>query len=373
VISACSVNSVVQTNETRPKVKYPFVNTSLPGRLSDGFVQAAFIQVMPSNLTGARVNGEMVGGKNDLPAPCHFEAIGREIPEATHRHEGFLPSVEMTWLSSYDVGVFVLEGLEEVNLDIALRQAFLVNLTYIVVTEKFMTKWYGGRLNQQPFTWFTLVEPVAEIHKEVQRSYEELVAAPQKASEWGETGSPFYGQVIKRENIQVGFDFGLEGFSIFLWPRFDQIDYADEGYNFGGGQFMATVEDVGGPPIYTELKKVIDYLISPIRANVGEVDYGEIEVYCRGGRGYVVVAADTLPRTPLPALMKRMGLITPDNFLAGQGYFEPPPEELERWSNASSLEYLPEESRPQPQPDQESEVVCILCGRPEKPRVGLYD
>jgi hypothetical protein len=226
-----------------------------------------------------------------------------------------------------------------------------------------MSTRHGRRFSGQPFTWFTLVEPVAEIHKEVQRFYEELVAAPQKASEWGETRSPFYGRVVKQENIQMGFEFGFDGFSIYLWPRFDRIDYDDERYNFGGGQFVATVEDVGGRPACAELRKVIDYLISPIRANVGEVDYGEIEAYCRGGRGYVVVAADTLPRTPLPALMKRMGLITPDNFLAGQRYFEPPPEELERWVNESGLEYLPEESRPQPQPDQESEVVCILCGQ----------
>jgi hypothetical protein len=224
-----------------------------------------------------------------------------------------------------------------------------------------MTKWHGGRRSQQPFTWFTLVEPVAKIQQELEQFYEKLVAAPKEAKEWGETGSPFYGRVVKRENIQVGFDFGFDGFSIFLWPRFDQIDYDDERYNFGGGQFVATVEDVGGPPACAELKKVINYLIRPVQAKVNEIDWGEVEAYCRGGRGFVVVAADTLPCIPLKAVMKRMGLSTPADFLERQGYVAPPPEELEQWLSESGLENLPEGGRLQPQPDDEGEVICILC------------
>jgi hypothetical protein len=53
-----------------------FMDTGLTGRLSDGFTQATFIQVMPADLTGARVNREMVRRKHVLPAPL---AVGVEI------------------------------------------------------------------------------------------------------------------------------------------------------------------------------------------------------------------------------------------------------------------------------------------------------
>jgi hypothetical protein len=123
------------------------------------------------------------------------------------------------------------------------------------------------------------MEPLSETLKTIQGFYDDLVAAPRMAAKFGDTDSPFYGREVTPKNIWMGFEFGLEGFSIYLWPRFDQIDYYDESYEFGGGQFVAIVEDVGGPPAYAEMKKVVDYLSSPIRDKVGNIDYEPVKQF----------------------------------------------------------------------------------------------
>ena len=117
---------------------------------------------------------------------------------------------------------------------------------------------------------------------------------------------------------------------MYLYPEFEPDDsFGDYGYEFGGSESVALVEDVGGRPAYTEFIKVIDYLLSPIKDKVGQVDYWEVEEHCRRGRGYVVVtcnATDDSPAArykPLKAEMKAIGLLTPDDFLERQGYFGP--------------------------------------------------
>ena len=154
--------------------------------------------------------------------------------------------------------------------------------------------------------------------------YNDLVAKYEYANETGDTASPFHSWELKKENVEVYITLDLEGLSIALCPKLEQNgDFDDLFYDLGGSYYLAVVEDVGGSPSYTEFTKVIDYLLSPIKEQVGRVDYSQVEEYCRGGRGYIVLTEDEAPYKPLRAEMKAMGLATPDGLLERMGYFGP--------------------------------------------------
>jgi len=178
--------------------------------------------------------------------------------------------------------------------------------------------------SKQAFTWFTIVGTLDETRELIQGFYNDLVAQYKYANETGDTSSPFYGWELRKENVEVYVTFGFDGLSIVLCPRFDRTgDFDALFYDLGGSDYLATVEDVGGSPSCTEFIKVIDYLLSLIKDQIGRVDYSEVEEYCGGGRGYIVLTGDEAPYKPLKAEMKAMGLATPDNLLEQMGYFGP--------------------------------------------------
>ncbi|MCP4373232.1 MAG: hypothetical protein GY797_34775 [Deltaproteobacteria bacterium] len=188
-----------------------------------------------------------------------------------------------------------------------------------------MTKWIQNQYNKHPFTWFTVVGTLNETLEMVQGFYDDLVDEYKYDKETGETSSPFYDWDPKKENIGVYINFGFEGVSIILAPKNEQGDYFYEwDSGFGAESYVATVKDVGGKPSYIEFVKMIEYLLSPIRGKVSEVDYGEVEEYCKGGRGYIVLTEYETPYQPLKAEMKTIGLNTPENFLEQRGYFGGP-------------------------------------------------
>ncbi len=191
---------------------------------------------------------------------------------------------------------------------------------------KFYATPVGPSGQTPPIIWFTLIDPLDGTLKKVQGFYDTFLDASKEANESGDTSAPFYGRELRKDNIKVGITFGLWGLSIYLYPEFEPGDsFGDYGYECGGGEFVASVDEVGGRPAYSEFIKVIDYLLSPIKDKVGQIDYGEVEEYCEGGRGFVVVTrvvdhpADRYK--PLKAEMKTLGLVTPDDFLERQGYF----------------------------------------------------
>lgn len=174
---------------------------------------------------------------------------------------------------------------------------------------------------KQAFTWFTIMGSINEVQEIIQGYYADLAAKYKSANETGDLSSPFHGWEFKKENVGVYISFGFDGLSIVLIPRFDQdIDMDELYYDLGGGEYLATVEDVGGSPSYNEFVKVIESLISPIKDQVGRVDYSEVAEYCRGGQGHIVLTEDEARYKPIKAEMKAMGLATPDNLLEQMGY-----------------------------------------------------
>jgi len=181
----------------------------------------------------------------------------------------------------------------------------------------------GGH-SRHAFTWFRIEGTLDEAREMISGFYDDLVAMYEEANETADTSSPFYGWELKKENVKVYVEFGFDGLSIVPCPKFDQNVAIDVlYYDLGGAYYLATVENVGGRPSYTEFVKVIDYLISPIRDKVGQVDYSEVKAYCKNGRGHVVVTTDAAPRKPLKVAMKAMGLATPDDVLERGGYVGP--------------------------------------------------
>lgn len=173
-------------------------------------------------------------------------------------------------------------------------------------------------------TWFTIVGTLEEAWEEIAGFYETLETKHKRANETEDTTSPFYGWELRRENVEAYVTFDLEGLTIYLQPRFEQYDDMDTlSYELGASMYLATVEDVGGKPTYSEFIKVIEHLLSPIRDKVGRVNDVEVKAYCRGGSGYIVVTEDEAPYEPLWKEMKAMGLKTPDDWLEQMGYIGP--------------------------------------------------
>jgi len=177
--------------------------------------------------------------------------------------------------------------------------------------------------NRQPFTWFNIEGTVAETLSLVREFYDSLVDLYEEANETGETESPFYGWELKKEAVGAFVEFGLEGVGLFLYPRKVKraYDIDDIAYQCGGQYYLATLEEVGGPPSYPEFMKLIKYLLSPLKDKVGWIDHSEVKDYCRGGTGYIVLTETVHRRQPLTNLMKEIGLVTPEHFLREQGYF----------------------------------------------------
>jgi hypothetical protein len=117
---------------------------------------------------------------------------------------------------------------------------------------------------------------------------------------------------------------GFEGLTIFLYPKFERYDHMDTlCHQLGESMYLATVEDVGGKPSYTEFVKVIEHLLSPIRDKVGGVKDADVRAYCSGGSGHIVVTEDRAPYEPLWEEMRAMGLRTLEDWLERMGYFGP--------------------------------------------------
>ena len=177
---------------------------------------------------------------------------------------------------------------------------------------------------KQAFTWFTTIGDVNEIQGIIKGYYDDLVAKYKSANKTSDMTSPFHEWELKKGNVEIYISFGFDGLSIILVPRFDkEVDMDELYYDLGGSEYLATVEDVGGKPSYTEFVKVIEYLISPIKDKVGRIDYSEVEEYCRGGKGYVIFTEDEERYKPKKAEMKAIGLTTPDNLLEQMGHFAP--------------------------------------------------
>jgi len=143
--------------------------------------------------------------------------------------------------------------------------------------------------------------------------YKTLEAKHKRANETGDTSSPFYGWELRRENVDVYVTLGFDGY--------DHMDTLC--HQLGESMYLATVEDVGGKPSYTEFVKVIEYLLSPIRDKVGRVHDSDVKTYCSGGRGYVVVTEEEARYDPLWEEMRGMGLRTPEDWLEQMGYVGP--------------------------------------------------
>lgn len=178
---------------------------------------------------------------------------------------------------------------------------------------------------RHPFTWFNMVDTVAEAQSLLQEFYDRLVALQQEDNETGGSESLLYGWELKKETVGAFVTLDVEGLSIYLYPKLEGNYYDIDSivYECGGQYILATLEDVRGRPSYVEFMKVIKYLLSPLKDKIGWINHTEVKDYCRGGRGYIVLTEDVNPRRPLTKLMKEMGLITPENFLAEQGYFGP--------------------------------------------------
>ncbi len=108
-----------------------------------------------------------------------------------------------------------------------------------------------------------------------------------RANETVDTSSPFYGWELRKENVDAYVTLGFEGLTIFLYPKFEGYDHMDTlCHQLGESMYLATVEDVGGKPSYSEFVKVIEYLLSPIRDKVGRVHDSDVKAYCSGGSGW---------------------------------------------------------------------------------------
>ncbi len=177
---------------------------------------------------------------------------------------------------------------------------------------------------RQAFTWFVLVNTLDETTTMVHGYYQKLLAMHKNANETRNALSPLHGWDMKKEHITVYVTLGFDGLSIALCPSVEQgIDTDQLYYDLGGGSYLASLDDVGGRPSYTECMKVITYLLHPIHDKVGHIDVTDIEDYCRGGTGYIVLTEDTARYTPLKTSVREIGLVTPDNFLERMGYFGP--------------------------------------------------
>jgi len=173
-------------------------------------------------------------------------------------------------------------------------------------------------------TWFTIVGTLDEVLEIIRGFYETLETKHKRANETENTTSPFYGRELKKENIDVYVTLGFEGLTIFLYPKFEGYDHMDTlCHQLGESMYLATVEDVGGKPSYSEFVKVIEHLLSPIREKVGRVNDVEVREYCSGGSRYIVVTEDEAPYEPLWEEMRAMGLKTPDDWLEQMGYIGP--------------------------------------------------
>ncbi len=180
------------------------------------------------------------------------------------------------------------------------------------------------RRSRQGLTWFTIVGTLDEALEDIRGFYKNLESKHKRANERGDTSSPFYDWELRRENVDAYVTFGFEGMTIYLHPRFEEYDDMDTlSYELGGDIYLATVEDVGGKPTYTEFVKVIEHLLSPIRDKVGQINDVEVKEYCSGGSGYIVVTEDEAPYEPLWEKMKAMGLKTPNDWLEQIGYIGP--------------------------------------------------
>lgn len=178
--------------------------------------------------------------------------------------------------------------------------------------------------SRRGLTWFTIVGTLDEVLEIIRGFYETLETKHKRANETGDTASPFYGWELKKENVDVYVTLGFEGLTIFLYPKFEQYDHMDTlCHQLGESMYLATVEDVGGKPSYTEFVKVVDYLLSPLRDEVGRVHDSDVKAYCSGGRGYIVVTEEEARYEPLWEEMRAMGLRTPEDWLERMGYFGP--------------------------------------------------
>lgn len=178
--------------------------------------------------------------------------------------------------------------------------------------------------NQQPFTWFVLVNTLDETIRMIHGYYQKLLSMHTKANESGNTSSPLHGWDMKQEYITVYVTLEVDELSIALCPSSDQgIDTDHLYYELGGGSYLASLNDIGGRPSYAECMKVITYLLRPIQEKVGHIDVTDIENYCRGGKGYIVLTQEDARFMPLTTNMHEIGLATPDDFLERMGYFGP--------------------------------------------------
>lgn len=174
------------------------------------------------------------------------------------------------------------------------------------------------------FTWFVLVNTLDETTHMIHGYYQKLLAMHKTANESGNTSSPLHGWDLKKENLAVYVTLEVDDLSIALCPSADQdMDTDDLFYELGGSSYFASLNDVGGRPSYAECMKVIMYLLRPIHDKVGQIDVSDIEDYCRGGQGYIVLTEDVARYTPLTTTMREIGLATPENFLEQMGYFGP--------------------------------------------------
>ncbi len=177
---------------------------------------------------------------------------------------------------------------------------------------------------KQAFTWFVLVNTLDETIHMIHGYYKKLLAMYKKANETDNTSSPLHGWDMKKEHITVYVTLEVNELSIALCPSVEQgIDTDHLYYELGGGSYLASLDDVVGRPSYAECMKVITYLLRPIQDKVGHIGVDDVEEYCRGGKGYIVLTEDTARYTPLKTSMREIGLVTPDNFLERMGYFGP--------------------------------------------------
>ena len=174
------------------------------------------------------------------------------------------------------------------------------------------------------FTWFRLIEPPEKTVKRIHGFYEKLVNLHREVNEEGNTSSPLYQWNMTKEQITAYVTYEGEGLTVALCPTFDRyVNTDDLYYELGGSSYCAVLDDVGGSPSYSECMKVVTYLLSAIHEKVGTVETSDLQEYCRGGNGYIVLTEDTAPYTPLTSTMHEIGLMTPDDLLERMGYFGP--------------------------------------------------